>query len=57
MSQNGQIHFKNLAAFAAKSLKCAWPFWDIMHEKLCNIHKTKEASDKVFCEKDVLVVW
>ena len=30
MSQNGQTHFKNLAAFAAKFLKCVWPFWDIM---------------------------
>ena len=31
MSQNGQMHFKNLAAFAATFLKCVWPFWDIMH--------------------------
>ena len=31
MSQNGQTHFKNPAAFAAKFLKCVWPFWDIMH--------------------------
>ena len=26
MSQNGQTHFKNLAAFTAKFLKCAQPF-------------------------------
>ena len=32
MSQNGQTHFKNLSAFAARFLKCVWPFWDIMGE-------------------------
>ena len=31
MSQNVQTHFKNLAAFAARFLKCVWPFWDIMY--------------------------
>ena len=31
MSQNGQRHFKNLVVFAARFLKCVWPFWDIMH--------------------------
>ena len=30
MSQNGQKYFKNLAALAARFLKCVWPFWDIM---------------------------
>ena len=30
MSENGQTHFKNLAAFAA-------PFWDVMHERVKNI--------------------
>ena len=34
MSQNGQTHFKNLAAFAARFLKCVQPFWDIMHERV-----------------------
>ena len=34
MSQNGQTHFKNLAAFAARFLKCVWPFWDIMYKGL-----------------------
>ena len=29
ISQNGQVHFKNLAAFAARFLKCVWPFWEI----------------------------
>ena len=29
MSQNGQTNFKNLEAFAARFLKCAWPFYDI----------------------------
>ena len=33
MSQNGQTHFKYLPACAARFLKCAWPFWDIMHER------------------------
>ena len=27
MSENGQAHFKNFAAFAATFLKCVWPFW------------------------------
>ena len=31
MSQNGQVHFKNLAANAARFLKCVWPFWNVMH--------------------------
>ena len=30
-AQNCQTHFKNLAAFAARFLKCVLPFWDIMH--------------------------
>ena len=34
MSQNGQTHFKNLAAFVARFLKCVWPFWDIKHERV-----------------------
>ena len=27
----GQTHFKNLAANAARFLKCVWPFWDLMY--------------------------
>ena len=29
MPQIGQIYFKNLAANAARFLKCVWPFWDM----------------------------
>ena len=29
MAENDQTHFKNLAAFAARFLKCVWPFYDI----------------------------
>ena len=29
MPQNGQTHFKNLAASAARFLNCVWPFYDI----------------------------
>ena len=29
MLQNGQTHFKNLAAFVAKFLKSVWSFYDI----------------------------
>ena len=29
--KNRQAHFKNIAAFAARFLKCVWPFWDIKH--------------------------
>ena len=29
MSQNGQAHFKNLAANAASFLKYVWPFYNI----------------------------
>ena len=31
MFQNGQTHFKNVAANGARSLKYVWPLWDIMH--------------------------
>ena len=34
MSQNGQTHFKNLAANAARILKCVCPVWDIMHYRV-----------------------
>ena len=34
MSQNGQTHFKNLAANAARFLKCVWPCWDIMYQRV-----------------------
>ena len=34
MSQNGQAHFKNFAANAARFLRCVWPFWDIMHQRV-----------------------
>ena len=34
MSQNGQTHFKHLAAFATRFLKYVRPFWDIMHERV-----------------------
>ena len=26
---NAQTHFKNLAVFAARFLKCVWPFYEI----------------------------
>ena len=29
-------NFKDLAAFAARFLKCVWPFWDVMHQKVKN---------------------
>ena len=31
MFQNGQTHFKNLAAFALRFVKCVWSIWDIMY--------------------------
>ena len=34
MSRNGQTHFKNLAENATRSLKCIWPFLDIMHKRV-----------------------
>ena len=37
MSQNGQTHFKNFAAFAARFLKCVWPFWDVKCIKGLNL--------------------
>ena len=36
-SQNGQIHFKNLAANAVRFLKCVWPPWDVMRKRLMEI--------------------
>ena len=44
MSQNGQTNFKNLEAFAARFLKCAWPFYDIAKQRvkdLKNVVKCK----------------
>ena len=29
MSSNGQTHFKDLAVFVARFLKCVWQFYDI----------------------------
>ena len=43
MSQNGQTHFKNLAAFVARFLKCVWPFWDIMHERVKKLFKREKS--------------
>ena len=34
MSQNSQTHFKNLAAFGARFLKCVWPFWVLMQQRV-----------------------
>ena len=34
MFQNGQTHFKNLAVFAARLLKCVWTFWGICIKRL-----------------------
>ena len=31
LMHNGQTHFKNLAVFAGRFLKCVWPFWGIIH--------------------------
>ena len=31
MSQYGQTYFKSLVAFAAKFLKCVWPFSNVIH--------------------------
>ena len=34
MSQNVQTHLKNVAANAARFLKCVWPFWDIIYSRV-----------------------
>ena len=36
MSQNGQTNFKILAAFAARFLKCVWPFGALCIKGLIN---------------------
>ena len=41
MSQNGQTHFKNLAAFAARFLKCVWPFWNTIHQRVKSVESSK----------------
>ena len=33
-SQNGQAHFENVAAFAARFLECICPFWDVVQKKI-----------------------
>ena len=39
MSQNGQTHFKDLAANAARFLKCVWPFMTLRSKGLSNINQ------------------
>ena len=34
MSLNGQTHFKNLAKYATRILRCVWLLWDIMNESV-----------------------
>ena len=34
MSENGSTHFKNPAANAARFLRCAWQFCDIMYYRV-----------------------
>ena len=34
MPENGQTHFNNLAAFAARFLKCVWLFWNIICQRV-----------------------
>ena len=41
MSQYGQTHFKNLAAFAARFLKRVWPFWNIIHQRVKSVASSK----------------
>ena len=40
MSENGETYFKNPAPFAARFLKCIWPFWGIMYWSV-NIKENK----------------
>ena len=64
MSQNGQTHFKNLAANAARFLKCVWPFRDIMHERV-KASKNFGRDDWVpkltlrldFCYRGIMPAW
>ena len=46
MSQNGQAHFKNLVANAARFLKCIWFFW--YTQKKLKISKMLQSSSTVF---------
>ena len=46
ISQNGQTHFKNLAANAARFLNCAWPFWDIMHYRAAAIYTSAKSGGR-----------
>ena len=39
LMHNGETHFKNLAVFAGRFLKCVWPFWGIIHWKVKNMFK------------------
>ena len=53
MSQNDQTHFKNLAANAARFLKCVWSFWDIMHKRV-NVFQNIEQYFKPLCTPNVI---
>ena len=41
MSENGQTHFKNLAALAAKFLKCVWLLFNEIIKDIKRTHKCK----------------
>ena len=51
MSQNGQTHFKNLAANFARFINCVLPFWDIMHERVKPAGTIVSGFLKTHCEK------
>ena len=56
MSQKGQTHFKNLVANAARFLKCVWPFWDIMHERVKYAKNSNQNKAYVNIQKNYLSV-
>ena len=55
MSQNGQTHFKNLAANTARFLKCVWLFWDNIHLRVKDQKKLIQTKSKTSEDKTGLI--
>ena len=57
MSSNGETHFKNLAANAARFLKCVWPFYDIAKERLEGNKKKNFSNGSVILWNEFTFDW
>ena len=63
MSQNGQTHFKSLAANAARFLKCVWLFWNIIYYRVKDLVNANISAmsfwifTKIISRNDIALFW